>query len=125
MSGTNTALWRINIYNTTVDATQATTNLQVATIEESYTYGAAVGVAGRIYDVKNSIFYAGSVAVPFASVYVTYCTYQLNNCDFYNSSTAALTVTNCITSDPLFVDRQGSNFNLRPSSPCRGTGITI
>jgi hypothetical protein len=43
----------------------------------------------------------------------------------FHNITSPTAGTGNITSDPLFVDPDGSNFNLRPSSPCIDTGVII
>jgi len=46
-----------------------------------------------------------------------------NNCWYNITSTPGL--TNDITTDPLLVDPDNGNYNLRPTSPCIGTGVDL
>jgi len=69
--------------------------------------------------VKNNIIYASS-SCPIATGISG--TFTFNNNDTYNG-TSIPSGSNNITSDPKFIDPVNDNFNLKPSSPCRNTGI--
>lgn len=64
---------------------------------------------------KNNIFYAAS-AIPWGISNST-MTYS----DGYQVTSFPANTGN-ITSDPLFVDAANGNYNLRPTSPCIGSG---
>lgn len=73
-------------------------------------------------NIKNNIFYNGTGSS------VSLCnwtpTAYTANCA-YTSFTDIPSGTGNITSDPLFVDAPGGNFELQGSSPCIGTGVII
>ena len=79
--------------------------------------------ANYVVNMKNNIFYkvAGGLSYTIASG-STGLTYE-NNCA-YNMS-GVPTGSNNITSDPLFIDFAGGNYNLRPTSPCIDTGTIV
>jgi hypothetical protein len=79
-----------------------------------------------IYVFKNTIIqshptykfaYMQAAAQSWQSLTSTYC------CNYNCNPTYVPTGTGNITTDPLFIDPTNSNFNLRPTSPCIGTGI--
>lgn len=70
--------------------------------------------------LKNNIFYnTNSVGFNTGGTF----TGSTNNDIFGFSSPPSM--TNTITSDPLFVDAANANFNLRPTSPCIDAGVII
>jgi hypothetical protein len=70
---------------------------------------------------RNSIF---KIGYPVAFCNVTPAALiNLNNC--YNGLLSYPGGTNNITGDPLFIDEANQNFNLRPASPCIGTGTPL
>lgn len=75
-------------------------------------------------EMKNNIIMNGSgVSADFG----TGATYSGGNNDIvgYSSGGHLPGLSGDINSDPLFVDAANGNFNLRPNSPCIGTGVTI
>lgn len=78
------------------------------------------GVVTNVY--KNCIIYAG-VSTPFKTGVGT-TTSTFNYSDAYQITSPPAGTGN-ITSDPLFVDQDNGNFNLRPASPCLYTGTLI
>lgn len=73
--------------------------------------------------IKNCIVYNGSGGT-FTYTSGLNPTNVVSYTDFY-SVTSSPSGTGVITSDPLFISAGGTNFRLQPSSPCRGTGISI
>jgi hypothetical protein len=71
---------------------------------------------------KNNIFANDSGESVTLSGLGTPPTYE-NNCAYLLSGVPS--GSNNITSDPLFVNAAGGNFNLQGSSPCIGTGTVI
>jgi hypothetical protein len=79
---------------------------------------------------KNNIFRNLQATIAwFATSYGhSHCTLELTNCDYNGSfydGEGTVIKTNCITGDPLFVDENNGNFNLRPGSPCIDTGVIV
>lgn len=75
--------------------------------------------------LKNCILYNNSgMTIDRTGITGSLDTYPTTYSDVYGTFTGALTGTGTITSDPLFVDAPNSNFNLRQTSPCVGTGTT-
>lgn len=73
-------------------------------------------------NLKNNIFsnFTGAtVAIRDGGSYTETIS---NNCYF---NLTPLTDAAAVTSDPLFVDAAGDNFNLRPTSPCLNTGTLV
>jgi hypothetical protein len=75
--------------------------------------------AGTKATYKNCIWY-DALGITKGDIAGTTFTY---GCE-YNWGTP-LAGTGNITSDPLFVDKDNSNFNLRPTSPCIDTGTLV
>lgn len=70
--------------------------------------------------LKNCIYYnatGGTLKLRYDNTIVLTMSY----CDNYLMTNAPAGTGN-ITSDPLFVDAENGNFNLRPTSPCLDTG---
>lgn len=70
---------------------------------------------------KNNIFYRDSANVGLNGGFAT--TITLTYSDFFGFANPG--GTGNITSDPLLIDGANSNFNLRPTSPCLGTGTIV
>jgi hypothetical protein len=76
------------------------------------------------YIMKNNIFYRdGDALTDFRKTGNDAWDFD-NNCN-YGGWTDVPSGTGNITSDPLFVDVENENLNLRPSSPCIDTGTLI
>jgi hypothetical protein len=84
---------------------------------------------GVVMTFRNTIFKNNLTSKKFVfDGSNAYGTISLVNCDYYGTwADGGLVVskTNCITSDPLFVDENNGDFHLRPTSPCIDTGTTI
>lgn len=84
----------------------------------------SAGTSGKQFVFKNCILYTvNSVAFTYNNLSHTH-TGSVTNC-VYGWSTVPAGVAASITSDPLFIDAAGSNFNLRPTSPCINTGTLV
>jgi len=77
--------------------------------------------------IKNSIFRNLQASIAIGDINTNLGIYTVYNSDFNGTFTDGVTVskTSCITTDPLFVDENNGNFNLRPTSPCIDTGTII
>jgi hypothetical protein len=120
-----------NIYAATIGSTFSMNNCTYIN-RTSTTYvpiflgSYSLGTFDFVFNIKNSIFrnLQGSIQLlqPFWSDVIA----TFTNCDLNGSwDTTGTSLVNCITSNPLFVDENNGNFNLRPSSPCRNTGVII
>lgn len=73
--------------------------------------------SGKTYVGLNNIFYNTGSSFAFGTATQTYS----DVCGVSSPPSG----TGNITSDPLFTDVPNNIFRLRPTSPCRGTGITV
>jgi len=84
------------------------------------------GSGTRNLAIKNSIFReagTGSISITAGSTPSSYAI--TNSCNNNITVNGSPTESGNITTDPLFVDEDNGNFNLRPTSPCIDTGILI
>lgn len=93
----------------------------VVYIEDMWVFSSHGGGPSIIY--TNSIFVgvSGATWSDGAAPISTDITY----CDFYNITNQPTTGTGVINVDPLFVDPDNADFNLRPASPCIDTGVLV
>lgn len=82
-----------------------------------------LGSSNRLFVFKNSILYSANSILFNVSGTQLY-TGSATNCVFGWSSVPAGAAAT-ITSDPLFVDAAGDNFNLRPTSPALNAGTLV
>jgi hypothetical protein len=110
--GNYTAAGKVNIIGCTIFAINSS-------FKGTYSY---IFQSSEITTMKNTILYGpGGNSINLAGSAGTVTT--TNSCVFGNVTNNAGTKVNCITTDPLFIDAAGGNYNLRPTSPCIGTGI--
>jgi hypothetical protein len=82
--------------------------------------------ASAFHYFTNCILYNTSGGSINTSAAAGVGSYMYNCCNYLMTAATGLpTKTNCITTDPLFIDPAGGNFNLRPTSPCIGTGTIV
>ena len=89
--------------------------------------------SNAVYNVENTIMSFGqSGTIQNAFAYINEAnggtaTFNISNCCLHNVDydDAVNPSTNTITADPLLVDPDNGNFNLRPTSPCIGTGTLL
>lgn len=106
--------------NNTFNITGCTVNLDVLAGYGKVQYVArSVSGSGNIANFKNTIIYTQVAVAGSAAISVT----RSYSC-FYNII-GFTTGTGVITSDPLFVDPDNGVFELRPTSPCIGTGTLL
>ena len=74
--------------------------------------------------VKNSILSVKDGTTNFVDTLNNSGTATVSFCCVHNGNYTA-GGTGVITTDPLFVDPDNGNFNLRPTSPCIGTGTLL
>lgn len=105
-----------SISNCTVYFATWTTSVLAAIFD---TFGTTLTIT-----MKNTILRNASGNVVTWMVNPGTVTYAVSyNC--FNNITGAPTNSNGITSDPLFIDEVGGNFNLRQTSPCIDAGTLI
>lgn len=122
--GGNPNVMTIQVYNTVIYLSASGGSRLFALCENVFNY-----VSG--YSFINTIIYNTGSTMYFNG-YTTSQTYQIINCDYSSStitggapSTPTINLTNTITSDPQFIDPVNAIFRLKPTSPCKGTGIAI
>lgn len=147
--GFNSAAWTLNVTNCLINVTKSTTNSTSAssligsrqasgsvytltgnTICLLGTSGAGTQLDNLFWNtstftncsvvMKNNIVYCPSTAVTWNTGTAFNSTSATYN-DFYQVTSSPAGTGN-ITSDPLLVDAANGNYNLRPTSPCIGSG---